>query len=367
MYQEQTNPCKQKSKTSMWLREILNPVITPREQQVSKASDGSILAVSARPWPAALPNTPSHPYELSRVYNPNYSSYGSFHPPFTASFLDWHLDSMLCHSRTSIRHVRSENNVSSSSSISSSASTIAPGVSGGVVGLDYSFVNNSRGGDADKLGFIQSSFSGTTCAPLRQTVNCKKVNESKLGVHDTVSCISTTCSNATDLPIQQQQQQQRYTAQQAQAQQRYNAHRVCGTCHADYSSGNWYKDKVKVGEYMCKSCYVCMKRRLQTVASSNTLNYNVNTTSSSSSSRTTTKNTPLLFLMYETCPDGVAANQVQQQQQPHKKRSRKVKTMRRCCDCLVDHSSGDWYRDNIDPTLFNCQRCYQRKKRARRI
>ena len=36
---------------------------------------------------------------------------------------------------------------------------------------------------------------------------------------------------------------------------------------------------------------------------------------------------------------------------------------RSCVGCLSTHSSGDWYRDQKNPSAFNCQKCYQRKNR----
>ncbi|KAJ3359935.1 hypothetical protein HDU91_004765 [Kappamyces sp. JEL0680] len=52
--------------------------------------------------------------------------------------------------------------------------------------------------------------------------------------------------------------------------------RTCATCQAQYSSGNWYasgadvryKDKSRPGQYMCKSCYVCLNRKRGGVAKS---------------------------------------------------------------------------------------------------
>ena len=96
--------------------------------------------------------------------------------------------------------------------------------------------------------------------------------------------------------------------------------RHCATCLANYSSANWYKDKLRSpGHFMCKSCYVCLNR----------------------------KKTKSLV--------------------PTVRRRRKplIRDSKRWCEnCDSRQSSGDWYRGSNG---FVCQKCYQRKNRLKKI
>ena len=75
---------------------------------------------------------------------------------------------------------------------------------------------------------------------------------------------------------------------------------------------------------MCKSCYVCFNRKKKGL-----------------------KQLPLTL-------------KIRQRRKPV---YREESNFRTCVGCQSGHSSGDWYRDQKDPSSFNCQKCYQRKNR----
>ncbi|KAJ3342698.1 hypothetical protein HDU91_000500, partial [Kappamyces sp. JEL0680] len=107
--------------------------------------------------------------------------------------------------------------------------------------------------------------------------------------------------------------------------------RNCGTCLAEYSSGNWYRDKLRPGQYMCKSCYVCRNRKLK-----------------------------------KTAPDAVILDAEVARRKKVPGGLKKDIPSRICSTCAATHSSGDWYRNPDQPFGFNCQKCYQRRQRASR-
>lgn len=129
--------------------------------------------------------------------------------------------------------------------------------------------------------------------------------------------------------------------------------KACNICHATYSSGNWYKHKdQKTGGYMCKSCYVCLNRRLKTMKKSGPVDIHAAISSVLESKRN------------RSMSSTSAANR--RALSGIKRNEGKV-----CARCGSSKSSGDWYRDHgnleQDDGLVNCQRCYQRMKKLKRV
>ena len=140
--------------------------------------------------------------------------------------------------------------------------------------------------------------------------------------------------------------------------------RTCSSCFADYSSGNWYKDKEQEGEYLCKSCYVCLQRKKRKLEKTKEVERGSD------------------FLDISTYR--VAMFQVRQRRRRQNTIIRKEMSIldgvRRCVQCHSSHSSGDWYRDksgksgscvgdgskkDMGDVFYNCQKCYQRLNREK--
>ena len=131
-----------------------------------------------------------------------------------------------------------------------------------------------------------------------------------------------------------------------------NVTKTCSICLSEYSSGNWYRHKdIDCPGYICKSCYVCVNRRMKIQKS--TLQKIDIPAAISSVLESRGKRKPR-----SSC--------LSMQHQNEKKQNRKE-----CCECFSKSSSGDWYRDHsveglgLGLGLLNCQRCYQRKKKLR--
>ena len=140
--------------------------------------------------------------------------------------------------------------------------------------------------------------------------------------------------------------QQSPTYQPPSAPSPLKKERTCASCFADYSSGNWYKDKERPGCYMCKSCYVCLNRKKRKSISG------------------PNADTPYASPPLQTSPTS-PQNAMLQIRQRRKPSNREELQNRVCASCTSNHSSGDWYRDQSGPNMFNCQKCYQRKNREK--
>ena len=131
-----------------------------------------------------------------------------------------------------------------------------------------------------------------------------------------------------------------------------NPLKSCSICHATYSSGNWYKHKDhNTGGYMCKSCYVCLNRRLKTMKKAGPVDMHaaISSVLESKSKRSIS----LTSAAHRRAVLGIKRNEG------------KI-----CVLCGANRSSGDWYRDhgNLEQNgRVNCQRCYQRMKKLRRV
>lgn len=125
-----------------------------------------------------------------------------------------------------------------------------------------------------------------------------------------------------------------------------SSERICSSCCAVYSSGNWYKNKEKPGAYICKSCYVCLNRQKR-----NSIIKSMNAAPD-----------PYMTTNFTT-PSPMRKRHASHA--AHTTINSHISTMRVCAGCQSPASSGDWYKSHNTAGGYLCQKCYQRNKRAK--